>query len=323
MKQKPKWAQCIIASIGSGKVSKIPALQKQGGFLKRGIRLLAESQDSLAKDALSLLEQPFDLHLLNCSSLYRRSRQIYLKQGGTFVPTLVSSPRTLSSAILLEQQIEYSPLERELIWSATNPIQSKNLDHLLLLRTYCSSLFHEQNHRILWKFLPSCPPEGDLESLRRFLNFAESLVITLDMALADGLGLELGLLFYLTGVIYDPGSTIWLELSKKRDYRNYLQAAMYSTYLHLEFYSEDQILKIISALFPCLSRFAQRAAIRSMRLDPLFVQNTNLSWQKRNRNEIVRKLFRPGQPALVLPPDPMTYHQHYLIAEKWFERMGL
>ena len=97
-----------------------------------------------------------------------------------------------------------------MIWSAIDPIESRNPERLLHLRTYSTSLFHEQNHRILWKLLPPAPVEKN--ALRRYLNFAESLVITLDMALGDELGAKLAPLFYLTGVTYDPGTTVREEL---------------------------------------------------------------------------------------------------------------
>jgi hypothetical protein len=292
-------------------------------LLKRGICLLQESHATLKRDRLSLAEQPFDLHLLNWSPFYRRSRKLYLDQGGSFLATLVSSPRTLSSSILLEQKIEYSPIEKEMIWLATDPIESKNLDRLLALRTYSSSLFHEQSHRILWKLLPSCPSPQDQEGLRRFLNFTESLVIVLDMALADELGPELASLFYLTGVTYDPGSTVRLELPKRRDYRNYLQAVLHATYLNLEFYEREEISRAIRALFPTLRSFAERAAVRSGNLDRIFIQRTNPLWQKRNKKVITQKLFQPHQPGLSLSSDAMENYSQYLFAEKWFDRMGL
>src|SRR4051812_38174993 len=115
---------------------------KQEVILKQAIRSLAASQKKLKKKRPCLPEQPFDSLLLDLSSLFRRSRTLYLDQGGQFLSTLVSTPRNLSSTLLLDQLIEYSPIERELIWTATDPKESKNLQRLLTLRTYSSSLFH-------------------------------------------------------------------------------------------------------------------------------------------------------------------------------------
>lgn len=188
--------------------------KRDAAILRDGIALLAahiprRTAKEISENALH--EQPFDALLLRFSPLFRQSRQLFLKQGGRYFPTLLSSPRTLSSPKLLEQTIEYSPIERELIWSATDPIESKSvrLERLFETRAYTTSLFHETNHRILWKFLPPPPPLGKTGSaVSRYLNFVESLVVTLDMALGDELGPELSQVLYLAGVTYDPGTEL-------------------------------------------------------------------------------------------------------------------
>ena len=216
--------------------------------------------------------------------------------------------------------IEYSPIEKELVWSATDSIESKHLDRLLKMRTYSSSLFHEQNHRILWKMLPP-PPRlvKDRGALQRYLNFAESLVITVDMALADHLGPRLASLFYLTGVTYDPGTSVRTELKSARQYRNYLQAALHATYLNLELYDPSEIPRVISTLFPHLESYAERAARRSLNLDRAFVERTNLRWQRKNREIVLKKLARKSESPLELSDDPMNQVQQYLLAEKFFD----
>lgn len=315
------------------KISGVPAVQKQGSLLIRGIRLLEEGRGTGFRDEHSLVlpEQPFDRQLLGCSPLFKRSRKLYLEQGGSFLATLVSSPRSLSSPILLDKKIEYSPIEREMVWAATDPIESRSSDRLFLLRTYSSSLFHEQNHRLLWDLLPSAP--STRKGLRKFLNFAESLVIVLDMALGDELGPELASLFYLTGVTYDPGTSVAQELgpkaprrkgsAKTRGYRNYLQAALHATYLNLELYDPEDIPKAIQALFPTLGEFAGRAASRASNLDRQFIQQTNLKWQKKHHEILLEKLRIPGRRILELSDDPMDCREQYLVAEKVFDLMEL
>ena len=160
--------------------------------------------------------QPFDLQLLGLSSLYTKSRELCLKSHCRFTPSFVSSARTLSSASLLDQQIHYSPIEDELIWAATDPLQKKLETHLLTLRTYSTSIFHEQNHRILWPILPPPPPGS--EKLRKYLNFVESLVVTADMALGDELTPPVARFFHLTGVTYDPGTPLLSIVKNKREY---------------------------------------------------------------------------------------------------------
>lgn len=265
-------------------------------------------------------EQPFDGLLLSMSPLYQRSRLLYLQSKGTYRSLLVSSPRTLSSPTLLEPLIQYSPVETEMLWAAIDPIERKNANHLLTLRTYVGSLFHEQNHRTLWTILP--PPPKDAEGIRRYLNFAESLVISADMALGDELGPKIARKLYLTGTIYDPGTDVRSLKLSRREYRNYLHATAHATYLNLEFYDPEQIGRGIAALFPSLGKLSERATKRSGNLDRAFVWNTNPAWQRKHRDKVARALSSP-QEKLVLPDDPMDNRLQYLLAEKWFEALGL
>ena len=323
------WARKIIQNL-----NKAPASTHghQVQILKRGISLLAKASVQIPKQSLMLSEQPFDSHLLALSPLYRKSRKLFRKIGGTFKATLVSSPRSLSSAALLSSSIEYSPLERELIWAATDPFESRNSAHLLSVRTFTSSLFHEQNHRILWQLLPGIPTSS--AAISRYLNFAESLVITMDMALGDEIGPELSRVFHLSGVTYDMGTNVLREIkhggaltprgiSTRRIYRNYLQAALHATYLNLELYESRDIPRVISALFPGLGELADRAARRSGNLDRQFISRTNLIWQQKNIKEVRRVLSRRTAPPLQLPDSAVDNRLQYLFAEKWFEAMGL
>ena len=278
------------------------------------------SKTKIKKHPLALPGQPFDSHLLSKSPHFLRSRKLYLKQGGKFEPAFLTSPRTLSSSALLGAKIQYSPLEDELIWVATDPIEKKSPlrreKHLLELITYTTSLFHEQNHRIVWKLLP--PPPSDKGGLRRYLNFAESLVITLDMALGDQLGPKNARGFYLSGVTYDPGTTVRQEIKDPRAYRNYLQAALHSTYLHLELYNSENIRQGIEKMFPSLGAFAARASRRSGNLDTLFINLTNPDWQFKNRRTVLKELSRKREKPLQLSDDPGENWTQYLIAEKLF-----
>lgn len=298
-------------------------MQKQAIELKEGILFLIKNSPVRSR-IFSPSGQPFDTHLLHLSSLYRTSRRLYLKNNGQFLPSLVSSPRTLSSASLLRNLIEYSPIENELIWAAKNPSQSRQPKYLLTLRSYISNLFHEQNHRILWTFLP--PPSKKTKTLHRYLNFVESLVIILDMALGDELGPKLAPLFHLCGAAYDPGTKIKQQLETRRTYRNYLQAALYGTYLNLEMYDEADIIKIIQALFPSLGDLALRAVQRSVRLDREFVQKTNPIWQSLHSKEVLQTFcsqINQGNAQLELPEDPFNNYLIYLWTEKWLDHFNL
>ncbi len=287
--------------------------------LRSAVMRLAKKRPRRAPK-LHIAEQPFDGLLLSISPLYQKSRQLYLNSKGTYRSLLVSSPRTLSSPTLLEPLIQYSPIETEMVWAATDPIERKNSHHLLTLRTYVGSLFHEQNHRTLWTMLP--PPPKDAVGIRRYLNFAESLVISADMALGDELGPKMARELYMTGTIYDPGTDIRKLRLNRREYRNYLQAATHATYLNLEHYDPEQIGKGIAVLFPSIGKLSERASQRSGNLDRAFVWNTNPAWQRKHRDKVARALSSP-QEKLILPDDPMDNRLQYLLAEKWFEALGL
>ena len=277
------------------------------------------------KHPLALPGQPFDSHLLSRSPLFKKSRQLFLKQGGKFEPALLTSPRSLSSSALLRGKIQYSPIEDELIWVATDPIEKKSParreKHLMELITYTTSTFHEQNHRIVWNLLP--PPPSNTAALRRYLNLAESLVITLDMALGDELGPKTARGFYLSGVTYDPGTTVRQEIKDRRMYRNYLQATLHATYLHLELYNSENITQGIEKMFPALGKFATRASQRSGNLDELFINLTNPDWQIKNRKTVLKELARRGEKPLELRDDPGENWEQYLLAEKLFTILGI
>ena len=302
------------------KLDHIPPLRKQGRFLQIGIRALEDSRSRLKPKANVLLEQPFDLHLLNWSDLYGRSRKLFRQLGGRFCPTYLSSRRSLSSPVLLEPIIQYSPMEREWVWLATDQVESKNPSQLLTFRSISTSIYHEQNHRILWKVLPPAPRRG--LSLRRFLNFSEAIIITLDMALSDELGPRLATLFYLLGVTYDPGTLIKEHLSA-RDYRNYLQAVTYATYLNLECYSFEDIRSILRQLFPQLGSHLERTLSRSLRLDRQFIEVTNPVWQKRYASAAGKLLSDAHLKPLVLSDNPLENWVSYLIVEHVFDHYGI
>ena len=210
------------------------------------------------------------------------------------------------------------PTESELFWAATDPLESRRPETLLRLRTYTASLFHEQNHRVLWDFLP--PPPSEKRALQSYLNFTESLVITLDMALGDQLGPKDARLFYLAGSLYDPGTESRRGKSR-REYRNYLHAAAYATYLNLELYSPKRIPEAISLMFP--GEDAQRACERALRLDEAFVTRTNPQWQKKHARTVAKALARKGQVPLKLGSNPLDNRVAYLTTELWFDKFGI
>jgi hypothetical protein len=185
-----------------------------------------------------------------------------------------------------------------MIWTASDRLESSaRPERLLDLRTWVTGVFHEQNHRILWSILPPAPRKGGA-ALRRYLHFAESLVVMLDMKLADGLPSEISQALYQTGAIYDPGTESRRELvrlitSKKRVeriHRNALQAACEATFLNLELFDPAEIAAHVESLFPVDSAppsgtapsLIRRFADRALRLDRLFVESTNPEWLRKH-----------------------------------------
>ncbi|MBI3557384.1 MAG: hypothetical protein HY074_14055 [Deltaproteobacteria bacterium] len=288
------------------------------GAFARALRTL--SKVKVAHQRRELAEYPFDGYLLKASQLYRVSRYLYVEGGGAFEATLVSAARTLSSPILLEQRIEYSPIERELVWRATDSRERANVQSLLDLKSLLSCVFHEQNHRILWRLLPPAPRTPG--ELHRYLNFAEALVIVTDMALGDELGMRRATPLKTIGVLYDPGSSVSPRKLGRRAYRNYLQACLHATYLALEGFEPVTIAGAVARLYantPLVGRALQRAA----NLNPGFIMRTNRLWQQRYQRETVRRLGKRRGTPLVLADDPLNNWQQYVFAEKWFDQVEL
>jgi hypothetical protein len=271
----------------------------------------------------SLPGQSFDSYFLRESRLFRHSRELYRKQKGLFEARLVTSPRSLSSTILLENRIQYSPTEDELVWHATNPGEAANDEGLLRLVGYSTSVFHEQSHRILWNLLPR-PKDRSPDGIRRYLNFVESVVIGLDMALGDELGPKRAALGYLSGTLYDPGS--YAEFGTKRERRNYLQVAIRATFLALEGFNSKRVSKALPLWMPeCPPEAADHAVARALRLDESFIYVTNPEWQEKNLARIAKFLATKkssASPATV-SADPENWIEPYLMVEKVFDRFGL
>jgi hypothetical protein len=296
-------------------------LKSETQSLRNAIAWITQAAHPSSRWALP--EQPFDRQLLALSPLYLRSRRAYLEAGGRFYPALISSSRSLASPTLLIQEIEYSPIERELIWAATDPAQAKDSKHLMELRGYTSSIFHEQSHRLLWRLLP--PPPQSREGVRRYLNFAESLVIATDMALGDELGPEFARRFFLTGAIYDPGAEIKRLKLSKTNYRHYLHALAYATYLSLELYSDDGSEEAVARFFPLPGKLHDRVIARTRKLDPLFIAVTNPDWQELNWKKVAKGLTTgPKASHLDLEKDALRENglAHFW-GEKWFRQMKL
>jgi hypothetical protein len=304
--------------------------------LTRHLKLLrAPSSQSIP----SACEGQFlDRELLKASKLYRRSRSLFREVGGSFIPSVISSERSLSSPTLLTPEIRYTPHREELLYQLASPLSSKltkalRFKSVQTLLSQSVSLFHEQSHRILATFIPA-PRMLTASQIRMSLNLWESLVIVMDQAVSDLLcdqgSVSLARLGYLTGMLYDPGvpqlATRLLipKLSlQDRTYRNYLQVALQGTFLLLEGHNPKQILKVLPSYYPSFSpKLVKHSLERALRLDAQFVERTNPHWQKLHTSSVKKLYSQNPRRDLVLNEDPALFMDGYLWAEKWFDQMS-
>lgn len=258
--------------------------------------------------SMQLAEYPFDLQLLSASRLYRLSRQLYLSLQGQYKAKMCSTIRSLSSQDLFRDEIEYSPVASELTWfmDHSHEVLDPEFSVLAMLHFNEISLFHEQNHRILWRLLP--PPPTDQRNFYRYLNFAESLVVTLDLAFGDELGKKNSATFERLKMIYRPGGLdSWSEKSRQ-EYRQYLLALTAATYFLLEWMNSEDILKAVDYVLPGQKKINSQAVRRSLELSELFTRVTNPEWQKRYGEQALVKLRKmhkgSKEEALFMPEDP-------------------
>ncbi len=270
-----------------------------------------------------LPEYPFDHQLLTLSSIYRKSRQTYLKIGGRFQPRVCSTMRGLSAQDLFKNEIDFTPALSELMWFKDYGRYISNATEMLeALSNFTEiSVFHEQNHRILWQLLPPAPK--DKENFCRYLNFAESLVVTLDIAMADQIGKKLSAPLERLKVIYRPSGKDNYSEKSKETYRNYLLATLVTTYCAMERIHNDDILNAVNYVLPGQKAINKVAHRRGMELSETFTQVTNPEWQalywksaERKLNQIHKK---SKQPILFLPKEVLDLDTELDLALKVFE----
>lgn len=276
---------------------------------------------------LVLNEYPFDLQLLTISRLYRKSRQFYNSLGGTFSPKVCSTMRALSAQDLFKDEIEFTPAFSELLWFAAHAsvLPDAEIELQALKHFNDISLFHEQNHRVLWRFLPPAPVEQ--RDLGRYLNFAESLVVTLDLALGDEIGKELSLTFERLNLLYRPGvRNPWLAKSKK-EYRRYMLGLLAATYFTLEGVDGRDCLKAVNYVLPGQKSINRAAVQRGLELNEHFTKVTNPNWQQLYWKSAALKLqklhLKSEEEALYLPEDPLDLNEEFFYARRIFDSYGL
>lgn len=272
-------------------------------------------------------EFPFDLQLLNLSPLYRHSRELFLELGGRYFPRVCSTMRGLSTQDLFKDEIDYPPSLSELTWFVkSGSIFSDAKEEIAALIRFSEiSLFHEQNHRILWRLIPPCPrAEADV---CRYLNFAEALVVTLDMAMSDQLGQKLSEVFERMKIIYHPGGVDRFSKNPNKDYRDYLLAILTTVYFEMETMYPDDVINAVNYVLPGQKNINRAAVKRGQQLSELFTRVTNPEWQKLNWQSGQKKLSKiqshSGEKIFMLPKDPLDLDVEFNIAHRVFDHFGI
>jgi hypothetical protein len=276
---------------------------------------------------LALEEYPFDLQLISASRLYRESRKLYLSLGGDFLPRVCSTMRALSAQDLFKDEIDFTPSFSELLWfkDFSHDVADPDREIEALVRFNEISLFHEQNHRILWRLLPPAPKEK--RDFCRYLNFAESLVVMLDLALGDELGRKLSPVFDRMKVIYRPGGEHAYSGKSKAEYRKYLLSCLCTTYYALELVHNDDILKAVDYVFPGQKKMNKDAVQRGLELSEHFTRITNPQWQERYWKAAQTKLNKINghseEAALYMAEDPLDLEAEFFYANRILDYFGL
>lgn len=306
--------------------SKTKSGTQVNSFLK-DLRLLCSVPTSKKHRHLLLEEYPFDNQLLCLSRMYRESRKLYLSLGGAFNASLCSTMRSLSAQDLFKDEISYTPSATEFLWfkdhqeDVADPAEEMES----LIRYSGISLYHEQNHRVVWRVLPPAPSEE--RDLCRYLNFAESLVVVLDLALGDELGRKLSPVFERLKVIYRPGGENKWHGESKKVYRQYLLALLCTTYYALELINYDDILKAVDYVLPGQKALNKQAVRRGLELSEHFTRITNPLWQERHWKVAQKKLGKmhegSNEAALYLPEDPLELEAEFFFAHRLFDLYGL
>lgn len=274
-----------------------------------------------------LEEYPFDHQLLTLSRLYRDSRKFYLGLGATFTRKVSSTMRSLSAHDLFSDEIEYTPSLTELVWFKNHYMEVADPEDEIraLMRFSDISIFHEQNHRLVWRLLP--PASKNSHEIGRYLNFAESIVATLDIALADELGPEISVTLEKLKVIYRIGRAQRWAKHSRQTYRSYLEAFLCATYLLLEWIHKDDIAEAVDYILPGQKKMNGQAVRRAVELSDLFTRVTNPLWQERNLESAKAKLAKmhanSKEAPLRLPSDPLDIEDELLIARRALSFFGL
>lgn len=267
-----------------------------------------------------LSEYPFDHQMLTLSPLYNKSRKTYIELGGKFVAAVCSTMRSLSTQDLFKNEIHFSPMQSEIVWLYENAASLADVEEQLyaVLHFHAISIFHEQNHRIIWQLMPKA--RLDKTNMRRYLNFAESLVVMLDLALADQINPQVSKALERLSLLYRPAGNTKIQKLPPKEYREYLRAAFAATYYTLERIHKEDILKAVDYVLPKNKKLNKLAVKRGLELNKDFVEVTNPGWQElywQSAAVNLTKIHKKSKESvLILPQDPLDLETEFNIVER-------
>ncbi len=246
---------------------------------------LEQASSQLKEHPLTLQNQPFDSLMLHISPLYRKSRQLYLDQGGQFLSEVSSKYREIYSPLLIEPIVQFSPVGNELRASALNP---KRVPFQPVLMNYITHVYHEQNHRNFWPLFPR--PPKNVTALFAYLAFGEGLAFALEYALACELGKVLASALYKAKVVYANFEQMPGKFVRQKCRPEYLTLLAYCYCLRLCQVPEEQLVRTVVGLRPPTKALAQRALLESQFMDPNFVNQTVVTWFRENYRHVQVRL---------------------------------
>lgn len=174
-----------------------------------------EKSDTLPCSRIEADGVPFDRLLLKRSPVYRSTRVLARRLGIRLVPEVSSVSRGMTVFDPRDNHVIYTPIDQELRWTVEKIGDRKGdlqlkCDQLETLRGFVTSVFHDLNHRILYRTLVPTKAEKSFESVKFYLAMVESLAMIRDVQLSSDLGPMSSPLMWLN-VIYKSFKTPVLE----------------------------------------------------------------------------------------------------------------
>ena len=280
--------------------------------LNQGIRIIYKDYDKLKQHPLEVNNQIFDRFMLYSYPLYLKSRQLALGFDCEFQHIHSDISFQLIENTLLTNRIQIVPLENECRWTAFDP-QFKNSLHILHVLYNISSVFHEQNHRVLWSLLPKCAPGG--RALKNYLNFAESLTMTLDYALAHTIQPKMAWFLQLTGVSY-RGAQFRKHSKDKKNYPTFLVSFCIGQLMYFDFCKKREVKKFLYEKFQVKNEIISDAVDMAFTIESEFNTETNRQWQIKYKKDCEKFLVRKSKNTLNLTNIENSFDELKKIIEK-------